>query len=848
MNSKSQLQSLMTSKEGKVTWEGILDGLKEVSKPKGKNKENKNKGKNSNKSKKGQEEKNDKVEEIKDIRRKINNWKLISNLEDSHFFKDDIENQDEDIPKTKTSQHVICSVLKQNILAIGKNSNIIQFKNLSNNKISKLEESSDININEKDFETIKCMDLTDDSRFLVVGGKSKGSLFIRFYQSVVNESNIAQKFLHRGNFKINDQSQTFIGLMGKIIPSKKMKTLTTTALTFGNNLHSEKNPKEYLAVAYIDGIDSFIKIFEFNEKRRSPKKKKNSFKKKYFVKELNLIDKIRLDIEIMNLVYGHFIEEEHILLNSSGSDVIIWEKTKKEKDFKEKQKLKLHPGYKVISLSLNSEDLILVSGGNDDYIKIAVRKNKNSDFKIQQTFKGHEDTIRSVQFSQDSKMIISASNDSEVKIWRKNRLKPKLEFQGYISLKKHEGCVVSAKFGGNSKYAVSIGKNDKVSYFKLEEQLNYQYQQKIEVFLQSKEYKLKINYVDFLRNGQYLVTSTASIKPEKEDEEHDYSVKVWKFDKVNFEFVVDKELKRHKKKINCVKVRKYDNTLVVFSCSDDGTIRTWHDESGKGASLSDEKKMKFKMKVPSPVNLIDVNQSDMEGLYMISCYQNKKIMIWRHEEKYKFEAIKVIKDAFTEELNSEAFSVAISEDGKFAFSGHKNSKILFWHKEGNDEYEKSKYVLNHNTGKINSLSYDHNNKTLLSGGKDKILRLWEYKEKNDKSFEQIQFFEDAEDDIIKVSFENEGKMLFAATQSTLRAYVKIESGNYFRFLYKINSSPCFGVNKRASIIVHGDNELDNIVVVSRVKPQTNLMDSCLLYETILNIFDTSHGNLNKKGN
>ncbi|MCT7989317.1 WD40 repeat domain-containing protein [Laspinema olomoucense] len=67
----------------------------------------------------------------------------------------------------------------------------------------------------------------------------------------------------------------------------------------------------------------------------------------------------------------------------------------------------------VYSLALSSDGEILASGGTEDVIKIW----RWGDLQLQQTLKGHSDTIQAVAIAPDGKTLASGGRDHTIRIW-----------------------------------------------------------------------------------------------------------------------------------------------------------------------------------------------------------------------------------------------------------------------------------------------------------------------------------------------------------------------------------------------------------------------------------------------
>ena len=114
----------------------------------------------------------------------------------------------------------------------------------------------------------------------------------------------------------------------------------------------------------------------------------------------------------------YYPTKKYIASASSDETVIIW--TNEIKYHKEVIKSHSAP---VRTIDFSSDGQMLLSGSDDKSIKIwklCLNRNKERDWlstKFRASILGHTNWIRSAQFSPDSIIIASCSDDKTVKVW-----------------------------------------------------------------------------------------------------------------------------------------------------------------------------------------------------------------------------------------------------------------------------------------------------------------------------------------------------------------------------------------------------------------------------------------------
>lgn len=160
------------------------------------------------------------------------------------------------------------------------------------------------------------------------------------------------------------------------------------------------------------------------------------------------------------------LDGKFLLSSSFDYSVVLWELP----EVREITQLMGHDAaVNVAKFSPNGQ--WIASGGDDNQILLwnvlKILKKKQSAVPI--VLKGHHGKIVGLNFSKDSKFIISASWDGTAKIWDVERASNGIDSM-LISLEGHDGPVNDATFSNNSKFAYTAGYDGHIRYWRIKDQ------------------------------------------------------------------------------------------------------------------------------------------------------------------------------------------------------------------------------------------------------------------------------------------------------------------------------------------------------------------------------------------
>ncbi|MFN6499765.1 MAG: hypothetical protein RMX65_022620 [Nostoc sp. DedQUE01] len=170
--------------------------------------------------------------------------------------------------------------------------------------------------------------------------------------------------------------------------------------------------------------------------------------------------------------------------------------------------------------------------------------------KERNSLEGHSDTVTSVSFSPDGKMIVSGTADGVVIIWNRNGKK-------ITSFKAHEKKITSLGFSPNSQKILSVSEDKTLKLWNLEGK-------KITIF---KGHEEEITCFSFSPDGQKVISGS-----------NDKTLKVWNLDGKKI-----KTFRGHKESINSV---SFSPDGRIIASTDNEMMKLWSLDGKENKTLN----------------------------------------------------------------------------------------------------------------------------------------------------------------------------------------------------------------------------------------------------------------------
>ncbi|KAG6979136.1 Vegetative incompatibility protein HET-E-1 [Fusarium oxysporum f. sp. conglutinans] len=328
---------------------------------------------------------------------------------------------------------------------------------------------------------------------------------------------------------------------------------------------------------------------------------------------------------------------------------------------------------------------------------------------------GHSDSVQSVVFSHDSKMVASASDDKTIRIWNIETGECKHVLKG------HSDLVRSVVFSHDSKMVASASGDNTARIWNIETGECKQ------VFEGHSDW---VNSVVFSHDSKMVASASLN------------TAWIWNIKTGKCKHV----LKGHSNWVNSV-VFSHDSKMVA-SASDDKTIRIWNIKTGE-----------CKQVLEGHGDWVNSVVFSHDSKMVASASLNKTIRIWNIKTGECKHVLKGHSDSVQ--------SVVFSHDSKMVASASDDKTIWIW----NIETGECKQVLEGHSDSVQSVVFSHDSKMVASASDDKTIRIW-----NIEKGEYKQVLEGHSNWVNLVVFSHDLKIVASASlDKTIRIW-NIETG------------------------------------------------------------------------
>jgi WD40 repeat protein/energy-coupling factor transporter ATP-binding protein EcfA2 len=349
----------------------------------------------------------------------------------------------------------------------------------------------------------------------------------------------------------------------------------------------------------------------------------------------------------------------------------------------------------VYSVAFSPDGKLIVSGSEDNTVRLwDIQGNP-----IGQPFQGHERSVSSVAFSPDGKLIVSGSEDNTVRLWDIQGNPIGQPFQG------HERSVSSVAFSPDGKLIVSGSWDKTVRLWDIQgNPIGQPFQ----------GHEASVSSVAFSPDGKLIVSGSG-----------DNTVRLWDIQGNP----IGQPFQGHESSVNSVAFSP-DGKIIV-SGSYDKTVRLW-DISGNPIGKPFQ----------GHVDSIRSVTFSRDGQMIASGSWDTTIRLWDLQGN-------LIGKPFRGHENSVS-SIAFSPNGQSLVSGSYQRTVRLWYLQGSSIGQ----PFQGHEGSVSSVAFSPNGQSLVSGSDDKTLRLWDVQGKSHGNP-----FKGHENKVTSVAFSPDGQMI-----------------------------------------------------------------------------------------
>ena len=398
------------------------------------------------------------------------------------------------------------------------------------------------------------------------------------------------------------------------------------------------------------------------------------------------------------------------------------------------------------SVSFSPDGKLIATASSDETVKIWSKEGKQLYTLAGKD--GHQDEIRSVTFSPDGKLIATASKDKTVKVWQRNG-------KFIQTLTGHTDLVWSVRFSPDRKSLAASSENGKVIIWSLEgkkPQILEAHDQAVLSISFSPDSKVLAtgsfdNTVKLWRrdrNGLYKKKPltiqahedpvfSVSFSPDGKliaTGSKDMTIKLWKIDGTRYQTLGKDDHERHHSTVTSISFSPDGQTLA--SASADNTVKLWNRNGQLLETLTGHESTVWS------VNFSPDSQT------LASASADKTVKLW---SRYGNELPIPTGDENT------VYSVSYSPDGQTIATGSQSNTIQLWSLNG-----QLQRTLTGHTGWVWAVSFSPDGETIASASADKTAKIWN---KNGKLLHTLSGHEDV---VRSITFSPDGKIIATASR------------------------------------------------------------------------------------
>lgn len=297
------------------------------------------------------------------------------------------------------------------------------------------------------------------------------------------------------------------------------------------------------------------------------------------------------------------------------------------------------------------------------------------DHNIQRQLGGHEDEVLSATFSPDSKILVTGSEDSLIRIWNSETGVPLDTLRPHEAWEDTQEAVLAIAHSPNGQYVVTTHEDGSVRLRKAES-----------------------GQLVRLLEGHQDIVSTVAFSPDSRrlaTGSYDHLVKLW--DVATGESIRD--LKGHSNWVFSVRFSPDGKTLA--SAAYDKTIQLWDVAEGKPIGVLEGHSAAVRSVAFSP-----------DGQKLVSGSSDRTVRVWDLNTRKILQELKGHMAAIR--------TVDYAPDGSQIASGSEDKTIRFWNPNTGELMKE----LKGHQGMVWALAFSPRGRTLASGGFDNKLIIW----------------------------------------------------------------------------------------------------------------------------
>lgn len=348
------------------------------------------------------------------------------------------------------------------------------------------------------------------------------------------------------------------------------------------------------------------------------------------------------------------------------------------------------------------------------------------------TLTGHTGPVYSAQFSKDGQYIVTASDDGTAKIWCWNNSANTYQVIPNGNLHDHTGPVYDAQFSKDGQFIVTASDDGTAKVWS------------------STSYEVVSNgtlvghagsvcSARFSKNGEYIITASS-----------DGKAKIWSTN--TYKVIQNGTLNGHTGPVNYAEFSEDGNYIVT--ASEDGTARVWHRDYKDNVFKTVENGVLIDNDPEQQTNSLPITcaRFSKDGKYIVTASSDGTAKVWNTS------TCKVVPGGVLKGHNYPLKSAHFSADGKFIITASADCTAKVWCTDTFDVVPNG--TLKGHTDAVVSAQFSRDGKQIITASWDETAKVWDA-----DSFIKIpnSTLKGHLDSVVSAQFSKDGKYIVTAS-------------------------------------------------------------------------------------